>query len=234
MAGADQVGMLRTAGERASRPAGRHRRPRAGRVPGQFRPQPAHPGGPHRSRSQAARREPRQPVCFEVDGTDPAVHTGWSVIVRGEVTEVTDLAELARLRDLPLRAWAPGAGRQKPLRPDPARGADRPPNRGGEVRPWEPRSQGKSSMSATTPVSGSGSSRTCPSSGGCSQQPGFGGPGHCRRRARTVPRRPRGPSAANERGCPRLGGRSPDHRRAQPRRRSRPESKVRDLQHLRT
>jgi hypothetical protein len=67
------------------------------------------------------------------------------------------------------------------------------------------------------------------------QQPGFGGgPGHCRRRARTVPRRPRGPSAANERGCPRLGGRSPDHRRAQPRRRSRPESKVRDLQHLRT
>jgi nitroimidazol reductase NimA-like FMN-containing flavoprotein (pyridoxamine 5'-phosphate oxidase superfamily) len=47
-------------------------------------------------------------ACFEVDGTDAAAHTGWSVIVRGEVTEVTDPAELARLRELPLQAWAPG------------------------------------------------------------------------------------------------------------------------------
>jgi hypothetical protein len=29
--------------------------------------------------------------------------------VRGEITEVTDPAELARLRGLPLRPWAPGA-----------------------------------------------------------------------------------------------------------------------------
>jgi nitroimidazol reductase NimA-like FMN-containing flavoprotein (pyridoxamine 5'-phosphate oxidase superfamily) len=48
-------------------------------------------------------------ACFEVDGTDAATHTGWSVIVRGEVTEVTEAAELARLRDLPLQTWAPGA-----------------------------------------------------------------------------------------------------------------------------
>jgi uncharacterized protein len=48
-------------------------------------------------------------VCFEVDGTDAAERTGWSVIVRGEVTEVTDRAELARLRELPLQVWAPGA-----------------------------------------------------------------------------------------------------------------------------
>lgn len=48
-------------------------------------------------------------VCFEVDHADPAARTGWSVIVRGEVTEVTDPAELARLRELPLRSWAPGA-----------------------------------------------------------------------------------------------------------------------------
>ena len=48
-------------------------------------------------------------VCFEVDGTDLAVHTRWSVIVRGEITEVTDRAELARLRELPLRVWGPGA-----------------------------------------------------------------------------------------------------------------------------
>ena len=48
-------------------------------------------------------------VCFETDGTDQAARTGWSVIVRGEITEVTDPAELARLRELPLRPWAPGA-----------------------------------------------------------------------------------------------------------------------------
>ncbi len=49
------------------------------------------------------------PACFEVDRTDAAAHTGWSVVVRGEVTEVTDQAELARLRELPLQAWAAGA-----------------------------------------------------------------------------------------------------------------------------
>jgi hypothetical protein len=31
------------------------------------------------------------------------------VIVRGEVIEVTDRAELARLRELPLHTWVPGA-----------------------------------------------------------------------------------------------------------------------------
>jgi nitroimidazol reductase NimA-like FMN-containing flavoprotein (pyridoxamine 5'-phosphate oxidase superfamily) len=48
-------------------------------------------------------------VAFEVDGTDTAAHTGWSVVVRGEAIEVTDPAELARLRRLPLDPWAPGA-----------------------------------------------------------------------------------------------------------------------------
>ena len=47
-------------------------------------------------------------VCFEADGTDAATRTGWSVLVRGELAEVTDPAELARLRELPLRVWAPG------------------------------------------------------------------------------------------------------------------------------
>ena len=55
---------------------------------------------------QAASRGSR--ACFEVDGADVATHTGWSVVVRGEVTEVTDQAELARLRELPLHPWAPG------------------------------------------------------------------------------------------------------------------------------
>lgn len=48
-------------------------------------------------------------VCFEVDHADAVARTGWSVIVRGEAAEVTDQAELARLRELPLRAWAQGA-----------------------------------------------------------------------------------------------------------------------------
>jgi nitroimidazol reductase NimA-like FMN-containing flavoprotein (pyridoxamine 5'-phosphate oxidase superfamily) len=48
-------------------------------------------------------------VCFEADGADDATRTGWSVVVRGEITEVTDPDELARLRELPLRPWAPGA-----------------------------------------------------------------------------------------------------------------------------
>jgi len=54
----------------------------------------------------AARRGSR--VAFEVDGTDSVAHTGWSVLVRGEAVEITDPAELARLRELPLTPWAPG------------------------------------------------------------------------------------------------------------------------------
>jgi nitroimidazol reductase NimA-like FMN-containing flavoprotein (pyridoxamine 5'-phosphate oxidase superfamily) len=48
-------------------------------------------------------------VCLEADGTDAAGRTRWSVIVRGEITEVTDPAELVRLCALPLRVQAPGA-----------------------------------------------------------------------------------------------------------------------------
>ena len=48
-------------------------------------------------------------VAFQIDGTDAAARTGWSVLVRGEAVEVTDPAELARLRRLPLQPWAPGA-----------------------------------------------------------------------------------------------------------------------------
>jgi uncharacterized protein len=47
-------------------------------------------------------------VAFEVDGTDSVAHTGWSVLVRGEAVEITDPAELAHLRKLPLTPWAPG------------------------------------------------------------------------------------------------------------------------------
>lgn len=94
-------------------------------------------------------------VAFEVDGTDAAAHTGWSVVVRGEAVEVSDPAELARLRKLPLDPWAPGA-KTHYVRILPAALAGRristpggPSNRAanhslgpqpiqdGEVRPWE-------------------------------------------------------------------------------------------------
>jgi nitroimidazol reductase NimA-like FMN-containing flavoprotein (pyridoxamine 5'-phosphate oxidase superfamily) len=94
-------------------------------------------------------------VAFEIDGTDAAAHTGWSVVVRGEAVEVTGPAELARLRKLPLDPWAPGAkahyvrilpaaltGRRisAPGGPSNRGGEPQPgpqPVQDGEVRPWE-------------------------------------------------------------------------------------------------
>src|SRR3954451_6027827 len=47
-----------------------------------------------------------QRAAFEVDGiTDGAA---WSVIIQGQVEEVTNTAELARLNPLGLRPWVPG------------------------------------------------------------------------------------------------------------------------------
>jgi nitroimidazol reductase NimA-like FMN-containing flavoprotein (pyridoxamine 5'-phosphate oxidase superfamily) len=47
-------------------------------------------------------------AAFEIDGTDPVDQTGWSVIIVGEVEEVTDPAEIERLEDFELEPWAPG------------------------------------------------------------------------------------------------------------------------------
>lgn len=80
-------------------------------------------------------------VAFEIDGTDAAAHSGWSVVVRGEAVEVTDPAEVARLRKLPLDPWAPGA-KTYYVRVLPAvltgrriLAPDGPPDRGGEPQP---------------------------------------------------------------------------------------------------
>jgi len=80
-------------------------------------------------------------VAFEIDGTDAGAHSGWSVVVRGEAVEVTDPAELARLRKLPLDPWAPGA-KSHYVRILPAALTGRrisapggPSNRGGEPPP---------------------------------------------------------------------------------------------------
>jgi uncharacterized protein len=48
-------------------------------------------------------------VAFEADQLDPAGQSGWSVTAVGPSSEVTDPGELARLRTLGLRSWAPGA-----------------------------------------------------------------------------------------------------------------------------
>ncbi|SEG91250.1 Nitroimidazol reductase NimA, pyridoxamine 5'-phosphate oxidase superfamily [Thermomonospora echinospora] len=47
-------------------------------------------------------------VAFEADDFDADARTGWSVVVIGPARVVSDPEETARLRDLPLRPWAPG------------------------------------------------------------------------------------------------------------------------------
>lgn len=47
-------------------------------------------------------------VAFEVDEVDGAWLEGWSVLIQGTAWQVTDVAELDRLRRLPLHPWAPG------------------------------------------------------------------------------------------------------------------------------
>jgi len=52
------------------------------------------------------------PVAFEVDGLRPLYRSGWSVLVRGTATEVSDPTELESLRRGPLKSWAaPGPQR---------------------------------------------------------------------------------------------------------------------------
>ena len=49
-------------------------------------------------------------VAFEVDGFDVMSHTGWSVVVTGMASEITDPEALEHVRRLPLPRWAPGPG----------------------------------------------------------------------------------------------------------------------------
>ncbi|HEY6469971.1 MAG TPA: pyridoxamine 5'-phosphate oxidase family protein [Candidatus Dormibacteraeota bacterium] len=48
-------------------------------------------------------------VAFEVDSDQPLYHSGWSVLVNGVAEEVTETAELDRLRRGPLKSWAVAA-----------------------------------------------------------------------------------------------------------------------------
>jgi nitroimidazol reductase NimA-like FMN-containing flavoprotein (pyridoxamine 5'-phosphate oxidase superfamily) len=47
-------------------------------------------------------------IAFEADHTDHIAESGWSVLVRGTLHEVTDAGEIDVLEDLPVHPWAPG------------------------------------------------------------------------------------------------------------------------------
>lgn len=51
---------------------------------------------------------PHSLVAFEIDYLSREERCGWSVVVTGDLEEVTDPAELDRLRRLPLDPWAGG------------------------------------------------------------------------------------------------------------------------------
>lgn len=46
-------------------------------------------------------------VAFEVDDFDPLYHSGWSVVVTGVATEVSDPDDLERAGREPIARWAP-------------------------------------------------------------------------------------------------------------------------------
>ena len=48
------------------------------------------------------------PVAVEIDHVDVAAETGWSVLLRGEVWEVTDDTDLRDRLQESVRPWAPG------------------------------------------------------------------------------------------------------------------------------
>jgi nitroimidazol reductase NimA-like FMN-containing flavoprotein (pyridoxamine 5'-phosphate oxidase superfamily) len=47
-------------------------------------------------------------VAFEADHVDPISESGWSVLVRGTATHLTDPERIAALADAGTHAWAPG------------------------------------------------------------------------------------------------------------------------------
>jgi uncharacterized protein len=51
----------------------------------------------------------RAVVAFQADDLDLILRSGWSVTVVGRCEEVTDAGDVARLDELSLESWAPGA-----------------------------------------------------------------------------------------------------------------------------
>ena len=59
------------------------------------------------SDSRLAKAAHRGVLAFEADDINPATRTGWSIVVVGEPSLVSDTRELARIR-LILQPWVPG------------------------------------------------------------------------------------------------------------------------------
>jgi uncharacterized protein len=57
--------------------------------------------------SSLAMRGDGAQVAFEVDHTDRVAESGWSVLVRGRLWDVTESAETKTWRDVTVHAWAP-------------------------------------------------------------------------------------------------------------------------------
>jgi uncharacterized protein len=60
------------------------------------------------------------PIAFEIDGSDPAALSGWSVLVLGLTKEVTDPEEIARALAILPNGWVPQE-QQHVIRLSPAR-----------------------------------------------------------------------------------------------------------------
>ena len=50
----------------------------------------------------------RSAVVFETDHTDDVAESGWSVVVKGHLSRITDADELAMVAEFELHPWAPG------------------------------------------------------------------------------------------------------------------------------
>jgi nitroimidazol reductase NimA-like FMN-containing flavoprotein (pyridoxamine 5'-phosphate oxidase superfamily) len=59
-------------------------------------------------------------VAFEADHTDRVAESGWSVLVQGQLWDVTDRPEVATWSTVLVRPWAPGP-RDRWMRIDPTR-----------------------------------------------------------------------------------------------------------------
>ncbi len=61
-----------------------------------------------------------RPVAFEIDSFDVSLHSGWSVLVKGVVSEITDPAELASIATTNLKPWVDTVDRDRwvRIRPD--------------------------------------------------------------------------------------------------------------------
>lgn len=63
-----------------------------------------------------ALRESGNEVVYEADGWDASTRTGWSVLLRGAITLVSDEVERARLDRLEMRAWPDDRARRAWIR----------------------------------------------------------------------------------------------------------------------